>query len=187
MRLAHPAIVHNRAAVRRAPAMGQPETRLASITIAHPGLAAADRATATARAIRTAGAPPGRAATTTHPMGPAVMRSSALIRRGPILHQAAAILRRLAPTLRRAAAMALMVAEGATGATTAIVAAGALVATVEVAGATTVVMAVAAVAFTVAVAAAASTVAAAAAASTVAVVAAAPTVAVATMVANTEF
>src|SRR5205085_10990119 len=133
MRLAHPAIAHNRAAVRRAPAMGQPETRLASITIAHPGLAAADRATATARAIRTAGAPPGRAATTTHPMGPAVMRSSALIRRGPILHQAAAILRRLAPTLRRAAAMALMVAEGATGATTAIVAAGALVATVEVA------------------------------------------------------
>src|SRR5205085_3110000 len=133
-----------------------PHTRRTPIPLAHPGLGAAHSATEPARAMRTAGAPPGRAATTTHPMGPAVMRRSALIPRGPILHQAAPILRRLAPTLRRAAAMALMVAEGATGATTAIVAAGALVATVEVAGATTAIVAAGALVATVAVGAAAS-------------------------------
>src|SRR5215469_8938081 len=131
-------IVRDRVSAQVVQAMPQPRARVAFATIVHPGPAAPVRAaatlrrglprlmtTATARITPTAGALTSRRSGVTagrHTVT-AVMPSSLLIRRGPILHPAAAIRHRLAPTLRLAAATALG-AEVATVATTAVMAEG---------------------------------------------------------------
>lgn len=111
----------------------RPRTRLAFVTIVHPGQATAARAaatlrrrglqrltrTATARIILAAGALASRrnGVTAGRHTGTAATASSLLIRREPILRRAAAIRHRLALTLRLAAATA---AEAATAATVAV-------------------------------------------------------------------
>ena len=113
----------------------RPRTRLAFVTIVHPGQATAARAaatlrrrglrrptrTATARIILAAGAPASRrnGVTAGRHTGTAATASSLLIRREPILRRAAAIRHRLALTRRLAGATATA-GEAATAATVAV-------------------------------------------------------------------
>src|SRR5437016_11951223 len=127
-RRVRPTIVRSRDPAQAVQATDQRGTRLAFMPIVRPGQATAVRlGTTLRRGLQrlTVGAPPSRrnGVRAGRHTRTAVTTSSLLIRREPILHRAAAIRRRLVPTLRLAAATA-PVAEAATVDTVAVMVEG---------------------------------------------------------------